>query len=91
MDDGVIVALAKRRDAAIRTILRTKEQEADAYLPEDVSAHLRKVVLDELNSLHTMAVELLKSYENSGIMINQLWLEKLEAKLAAIEQAVVDA
>lgn len=76
--------LAKRRDKAIAVILSCKERECDGYLPVEVQARLRKVVLDQLNDLTDLAVDLLGSSDGKGMIINELFLEKLDAVYEAV-------
>lgn len=83
--EQVIALMARRRDAAIKTILRTKELEADPCLSPEVRSLLRKVVLDNINELHEAWVDVLTRYENSGVQVNQLWLEK---KFEALHEAI---
>lgn len=75
-DDMVGDMLAKRRDRAIATILRVKENECDKFLPGDVSRRMRKVVLDEMNDFCEMALDLMSSFD-SGADVNELWLQKI--------------
>lgn len=82
--DQIESLLARRRDAAIRSILRTKELEADQYLPVEVSQRLRKVVLDELNEMHQLCIELVKAHQSPLVEINQYWLDKLEEIHSAV-------
>ena len=74
----MLSVVAKRRDAAIKRILRFKEEEADTYLPLDVRVLLRKEVLDEVNGLAEVAMDLIRSLDSSDVVINELWLTKLE-------------
>lgn len=69
--------LAKRRDRAIATILRVKENECDKFLPGDVSRRMRKVVLDEMNDFHSFVMDLCTSFEDNSI-VNELWLRKID-------------
>lgn len=75
-DDMVGDMLAKRRDRAIATILRVKESECDKFLPGEARRLMRKAVLDELNDFCEMALDLMSSYD-SGAVMNELWLQKI--------------
>jgi hypothetical protein len=72
MDDKTF--LGRRRDRAIATLLGYKERECDKYLPQDVSARLRKEILDEINELVDTAFDLIGS---SGGW-NQIYLDKID-------------
>lgn len=76
--------LNKRRDRVIAIILGVKERECDEYLPPEVSAKLRKVVLDQVNELCDLASDLLRS-EPEATVVNEIFLQKLEE----IHEAVV--
>ena len=76
MDDRAF--LGKRRDRAIATLLSFKERECDQYLPPDVSAKLRKEILDQINELVDMAFDLL------GSDVNQLYLDRLDEILERV-------
>ena len=71
--------LAKRRDRAIAIILGVKEREVDQYLPPQVRAKLRKVILDQLNDLYQMALDVTATLEEGDVVVNELWLEKIDA------------
>ena len=66
------VFLQKRKDRAIASILSFKDRECNEYLPDDVSAELRKVILDEINSFCESAVDV------SNGNVNDLFVEKLD-------------
>lgn len=70
--------LAKRRDRAIAIVLGVKERECDRHLPAEASHKLRKVVLDQFNELHDLAIDLIKSLDTNGIVLNEIYLQKLD-------------
>jgi hypothetical protein len=70
--------LAKRRDAVIKSILRFKEMEVDEHIPVQTSRQFRKLVLDEINEFHGMVLRILSTYENTGVLVNDLYLQKLD-------------
>ena len=70
-------ALTKRKDRSIAILLGVKERELDKFLPEDVQRAYRKLVLDQVNDLYEFAIDLLNS-EEDGIIINQLYLDKID-------------
>src|SRR2546429_7988030 len=83
--------LAKRRDRAIASILGTKERECDRHLPSSVQGHLRKVVLDQINELHDVALDILRSLDDDSAVLNDLWLARIDemhTRVADIHRAV---
>ena len=70
--------LAKRRDRSIAIILSVKEREVDSYLPPVARAKLRKVILDTINDFHDLAIDLLRSCDIGDIVLNELYLQKIE-------------
>lgn len=80
MQPGLRDLLEKRRNRAIAIILGVKERELDAHLPPAASQKLRKVVLDQLNEFHDIALDVLEALsDNSGVVLNELYLEKIDA------------
>lgn len=73
--------LARRRDRAIAIILSFKERECDPYLPDEASRKLRKVILDQFNDFAT----LVNDVADTGVILNQEYLEKLDAIFDSIE------
>lgn len=71
--------LAKRRDRLLAVILSFKERECDQYLPPEVQARLRKVILDEVNQFTELAIDLTNHSSGETIVVNELFLQKLEA------------
>ena len=65
--------LEKRRDRSIAKILSFKEKKCDEFLPADISAELRKVILDEINDVCDLALSL----NAQGEELNQLFLDKM--------------
>src|SRR4051812_27144438 len=83
MSEVLTEILAKRRDRAIATILNVKEREVDPHLCQsqrgrEASAKLRKVVLDQLNEIHDLTLDVLRSFESSeGVVLNEHYLTLL--------------
>jgi len=75
--------LGNRRDRAAATILGYKDQKCDSYLPPDVSAGLRKVILDQLNDLCELAFDLL----DADTVVNEIFLERLDAIYEKVSDA----
>lgn len=71
--------IAKRRDRSISIVLGVKEREADRYLPDDVSRKLRKVVLDQFNDLCDLLSDIARSLDSGDVVLNEHYLEKLDA------------
>jgi hypothetical protein len=76
--------VARRRDRAIAIVLALKERECDAYLPEEASRKLRKVILDQFNELAALVGDV----ADSGVILNQEYLEKLDAIFASLDLEV---
>jgi hypothetical protein len=70
--------LRKRRDRAIAIVLGVKERECDAYLPPEVSAKLRKVILDQMNDLYDVCLDLLGSSDDGSVVLNELYQQKID-------------
>lgn len=70
--------LAKRRDRAIAIILGVKERECDQYLPNQSSAKMRKVVLDQLNDYHDLCADLIRSLDSDDVVLNEIFVERLD-------------
>jgi hypothetical protein len=77
--------LAKRRDRAIAIVLGVHDRDLKSYLPPEVSAKLRKVVLDQLNEFHDLCIDVLRSLDNGEVLLNDHYL----ALLAEVHEAVV--
>lgn len=78
MQPVLTTILAKRRDRAIAIMLGVKEREADSYLPPEVSARLRKVILDQVNELTDLMVDLAASFDTGTVVLNEHYLTKLD-------------
>lgn len=78
MQDVVRDLLAKRRDRVIAIILGMKERDCDQYLPRDVQTKLRKVVLDQINEFYELTCDILRSLETDDVVMNDLWVQKLD-------------
>ncbi len=70
--------LHRRKQRCIATILGVKEREVDLDLSAETQAKLRKVILDEINDFHDIALDLLNSVDGGNVVVNQLWLDKLD-------------
>lgn len=88
MQDSVRQLLGRRKNRSIAIILSTKEDECDEYLPAESSHLLRKVVLDQLNEFHDLALDIMESLDTGRTMINDHWLEQLLIKLDQIYDKV---
>lgn len=79
--------LSKRRDRAIAIVLGVKERECDEYLSPEAKKKLRKVILDQMNDLTDVALDIMKSLDNSsGAVLNEVWLDKLNELHEAISE-----
>lgn len=72
MDEkGLVIKRSKR---CMATILGFKEKHCDAFLPEDISENLRKVILDEVNELINLVTDIL----DEDVMFNEEYFTMLE-------------
>ena len=67
----------KRCKRAIAIVLSVKEREADPFLTPEAQARLRKVILDQFHELADLASDVVDSM-NGGLVLNELFLERLE-------------
>lgn len=78
--DPILALLDRRKNKAIRVILGTRER-----LFEDPDGAFRKVVLDEVNALFDEVRDILLSLqEDREVVVNQLYLDKLDAILQKV-------
>lgn len=70
--------LEEQTKRAIKTILRTKEQHVDRYLPGDVSRQLRSSVLEAVNGMAEAVRQIVESLSTDQVVLNGLYLEKLD-------------
>lgn len=75
--------LARRRDQVLASVLSYKESHIDDYLPADLRARMRKVILDGVNSLFNEAITLLDGASNDAA------IELLSAKVDLLISAMV--
>ena len=81
MSEVLTEILARRKDRAIAIVLNMKEKEVDPLLPDDrrgreVSLKLRKVVLDQINDLHDLCADVLRSATAGGeVVLNEHYLQ----------------
>lgn len=80
MEASIRHLLARRRARAISTILGVKERRCDRFLPYEAQEELRRVVLAQINDFHDLFFDLLKVVEDDGYVINDLYLDRLDAK-----------
>lgn len=84
MQQMLIDLMGRRRDRAIAIILGVKERECDQHLPDQASQKLRKAVLDQLNEFHELCVDLLRSVDTGGSVVNEVYLAKMDEVIAAV-------
>lgn len=75
---GAYDLIAKRCDRAMAVILTVKEKECDQFLDEEAKYQLRKVVLDQINELKEFIKDLMDTVNESTVIANQLYLERIE-------------
>jgi len=78
MNDQMKTLLAKRRDRSIAILLGFKERNCDEFLPANVSVELRKQVLDQINDFYELALDLMSSLDGDSMILNELYLDKLD-------------
>jgi hypothetical protein len=78
--------LKRRRDRAIAIVLGVKERQCDHYLPADVSAKLRKVILDQFNDLFDACLDVSRSDDGPAVVLNELYQQKLDSALEGVEE-----
>ena len=64
--------LHKKTKRSIAIILSYKEKQCDRFLPQDISDGLRKVILDEINDVYTLALDLM----SDDVIFNEDFLDK---------------
>ena len=69
--------IAKRKDRAIAIILSVKEDQCDQYLTDEASHALRKVVLDQINSLYDLVLDIVNSLDSGAVEINTHYLDMI--------------
>lgn len=84
-EDDIGEMLQRRASRAIRAILEEKERALDDLIEEADSEALRRVVLNEVNDLVSLAKVLVASVADDSRELNALFMEKLEE----IHQSVV--
>lgn len=80
--------LQRRKNRAIAIILGLKERECDPQLTKASSDALRKVVLDQFNDFYEMCVDVMKSLDTGEVGLNEIYMDRLVAKLDDIHEYV---
>lgn len=81
--------MRKRMDRAIATVLGFKDDHVDEYLDDDVSSRLRTLILDQMNGYHDFCLDLVGTLD-SQMILNDLYVERLEDRLDVVEGNVED-
>lgn len=76
--------VARRRDRVIAILLSFKERECDAHLSRDTQVRFRKLVLDQLNDFAELCSDMMRSLDDGQQTLNELYFERLEAKVDSI-------
>jgi hypothetical protein len=84
MDELLRSLIEKRCRRTITVILSAKERDLDGYLPDDVGAAYRKVVLDSVNDFHNFIMDILRSVDDDSVTLNDLYLKKIDEIYEAI-------
>lgn len=77
-DKAMLDLLSRRKDRALAIILRFKELDCDEHLPTQTRNALRKIILDQMNNYHDLAVDLIESASSDEFVVNELWLQKID-------------
>lgn len=59
----------RRKNRCIASLLSAKERDIDRYLPSDVAAGYRKLILDEINDFALLVIDLLEDNINEEFLI----------------------
>jgi len=78
MEEVVRSLIEKRCRRTITAILSAKERDLDGYLPDEISQSYRKVVLDSVNDFHNFVSDILRSYDNGTVTLNEIYLKKID-------------
>ena len=88
--------LKKRRDRSIAIILGLKEREIDPLLRSQpggdrASSLLRKVILDQINDFHDIALDVASSSGAEDYEFNpEVWSRRIEGRLQDLSRAIGD-
>lgn len=82
--DEAKAIIKRRRNKAIATILDAKERSVDQLVDADVAEALRKVVLDEINTLCDIVFAVMESVAKTDVELNQLYFSKLDELLTEL-------
>ena len=81
--------LTAARDRTLAVILRYKDDFADVHLPDNVSARLRQIILEEVNRFYDAAQNLVDDAQ-PGYVLNELYFEKIQEIHAAVVPDAAD-
>jgi hypothetical protein len=75
--------LRRRKDRACAIILTVLDKEnADRFTKE----RIRKVILDQINDLYCATLDVLQSVDTGTVVLNEVWLERLEEIYDVVRQ-----
>lgn len=78
MQSGIKDLITRRRNRAIAIILTAKEDLCDSHISDESSLALRKIVLDQVNELCDLFVDLMDTVDDSSIVMNEIYLSKID-------------
>jgi hypothetical protein len=78
--------LRRRKDRICAITLSAVEREVPDGETRD---RLRKVILDQINNFYNEAIDVIHSLDPGTVVLNQLYLERLEGKLEDIHELVL--
>lgn len=76
--------LDRRKNKAIAIVLGVKEREIDSRLPRELQDKLRKVVLDQFNEYHEIALDVLRSFDTGEVALNEHYLDLITELHSAV-------
>lgn len=66
--------VARRRDRCIASILSFKEDEIDQSIDPHIAAQFRKLILDSINDVCSLAIDLL----DESVLLNEIVVDKID-------------
>jgi hypothetical protein len=92
MQAGVEELIEKQMKRTLAAILGMKDREIDPYLPADVSARFRSLVLEKMNDFQDVVVDIIEALDDDSVSLNEHWLAKIgEIHRATVQPADISA
>lgn len=90
LQDEIEEWMRRRVARTASRVLSAKDANVDPFLPDDVSATFRKVVLDELNDLADVVVGMLERVARPDVTFNAALLERIGEDVAELRTALTN-